>query len=315
MNTDRSSKLTYALLVFLSGASYGFIVPLVKYAGVVGLNVPDFLPIQYLLAFVIIVPVAFLRQQTTVVPFQLARLTVLGLFGGGTSLCYYNALTLLPSAVALTLLFQFVWIGVGLECIVRRRFPARETLFAALIVIIGTLFAAGIFEENFSELSSMGIIYGFGSALLYALFLFFSGRIETHCSVPLRTAMFCVGGFIVTIIARPFCFVNATLSPNIWLFSLGLAGLGIIIPVSLIAYTSPHLNAGVVNVMASSELPVGIIAAWLLLGDQPTPLTLLGVVLVLGGIVFNQLPYLRSRRRKNQSGSSTRQKPPPSAKK
>ncbi len=314
MNITSSSKQTYALLVFLSGASYGFIVPLVKYAGFLGLNVPDFLPIQYLLAFIIMAPVALLRQQTNVTLLQLARLTSLGLLGGGTSLCYYTALTLLPSAVALTLLFQFVWIGVVLECIVKRRLPARATLFAALIVIIGTLFAAGVFEENFADISLLGIICGLGSGLLYALFLFFSGRIETHCSVPLRTTMFCVGGFIISMIARPMCFVESALEPTIWLFSLGLAGLGIIIPVSLIAHASPHLNPAMVNIMASSELPMGIIAVWLLLGEQPTPLTIIGVVLILAGIAFNQLPGLRVRRTHNFA-KPTECKPHSSAKK
>ena len=52
-----------------------------------------------------------------------------------------------------------------------------------------------------------------------------------------------------------------------------------------------------VSVMASSELPVGIFAAWALVGDAPTPLTLFGAFLVLAGIVVKQLPAIAADRK------------------
>jgi drug/metabolite transporter (DMT)-like permease len=297
MDKKRIPATTYALMVFLAGASYGLIVPLVRYASLSGLSVPDFLPSQYLLGLVMIAPVVFLRCPCKVTGRELVKLASLGLLAAGTSLCYYTALTLLPSTVALTLLFQFVWVGVFIECMVARRLPARTTVIAIAIVFVGTLLAAGVFEESFAQLDPLGLVCGFGSAVFYALFLFFSGRVGTHHPVPLRTAMLCVGGFIATAAVHPAYFTTALTEPATWLFSLGLAVLGIVIPVSFIAFASPHLNAGTVNVMASSELPLGIIAAWLVLGDQPTALSLLGVGVVLGGIVFNQVSSQREARK------------------
>ena len=73
--------------------------------------------------------------------------------------------------------------------------------------------------------------------------------------------------------------------------------LGVILPTTLINYASPKLSTGMVSVMASSELPVGILAAWVLVGDEPTPLVLFGAALVLVGIILKQLPTLLSARK------------------
>lgn len=288
-----SKTLTYALLVFLAGSSYGFIVPVIKIAESVGVHVADFLPLQYLISFVLMTCVALARRTHTPAPGELAKLAAVGILTSCTSLCYYRAVALLPSAVALTLLFQFVWIGVIINAIAERKLPDRTTVIAVVIVLTGTAFAAGLFDMSIATLDPAGIAFGLGSAVFYSLFLFISGRVGTEYAVPLRTAMLSLGGFIMTTLMNPG-FVAVIVSDfAIWPFALVLAFLGIIIPTSLISFASPKLNASVVTIMASSELPVGVLAAWMIVSDIPSGPTLLGVMLVLGGIVYNQWPSLK----------------------
>lgn len=290
--------LAYALLVFLAGSSYGFIVPVIKIASANGVDVADFLPAQYLLAFFIMGAVALAKKSLLPKPQELAKLAGVGLFTSCTSLCYYRAVALLPSAVALTLLFQFVWIGVILESIASRKLPDRPTVIAVAIVLVGTVFAAGIFDSSFANLNPAGLAFGLGSALFYSLFLFASGKVGTEYTVPLRTMMLALGGFIMTSALNVSFFTNALWDPEVWPYAVVLSLLGIIVPTSLIALGSPKLPAGMVTIMASSELPVGVLAAWLIVADTPTLPTLAGVVLVLSGIVYNQLPALKSALRK-----------------
>lgn len=288
-----NKTLTYALLVFLAGSSYGFIVPVIKIAESMGVHVADFLPLQYLISFALMISVTAIRRIATPEPKELAKLAAVGILTSCTSLCYYRAVALLPSAVALTLLFQFVWIGVIISSIADRKLPDRTTIIAVAIVLIGTVFAAGIFDMSIATLDPAGIAFGLGSAVFYSLFLFISGRVGTEYAVPLRTAMLSLGGFFMTTIMNPG-FVSVALSGFIiWPFAILLAFLGIIIPTSLISFASPKLNSSVVTIMASSELPVGVLAAWLIVSDIPSGPTLLGVLLVLGGIVFNQWPSLK----------------------
>lgn len=296
--------LAYSLLVFLAGASYGFIVPVVKIASTHGVDVADFLPAQYLIAFFIMGAVTLAKRIAPPKPRELAKLAGIGLFTSCTSLCYYRAVALLPSAVALTLLFQFVWIGVIFESIATRKLPDRPTVIAVVIVLVGTVFAAGIFDSSFASLDPAGIAYGLGSAVFYSLFLFTSGKVGTEYAVPLRTMMLALGGFVMTSALNVSFFTEALWDPAIWPYALLLSFIGIIIPTSLIALGSPKLPAGMVTIMASSELPVGVLAAWLIVSDTPTLPTIIGVVLVLVGIVYNQLPALKESLRKNAKQTS-----------
>lgn len=285
--------LTYALIVFVAGSSYGFVVPIVKIATAHGVAVADILPAQYMVAFVAAVAVTALRHISLPAPIELLKLAFMGLLAAGTSLCYYRAVALLPSTVALTLLFQFVWIGIVIECISTRKAPGRRTVTAVVIVLVGTVLAAGVLEESALTLDPFGVAFGLGSAVFYSLFLFFSGKVGTQYAVPVRTIMLAVGGFTLSSICNPSFFSEGLTNPSMWPFALALGVMGVLMPTSLIAFASPKLPPSVVTVMASSELPMGVLCAWAIIGDTPSPLALVGVVLVLAGIVYNQLPALK----------------------
>lgn len=284
-----------SLLVFIAGASYGLIVPVIKGAGEIGIFPSTFLPLQYLVAFLACLAVMFIRRMRWGSPKRLLPLALLGFCTGGTSICYYSAVTLLPSSAALTLLFQYIWISVLIECLHKKALPARSTIIAIVVVLIGTLFATGLFDGNLNALDPLGVLFGFGSGICYALFLYYSGIIGAGQPTILRTAMLALGGLIFTSIVSPSAFTVSLPDPSTWPYAVGLAILGILFPVSLINFASPKLTTGMVSIMASSELPVGILAAWALVGDVPSPLVLFGALLVLVGIVIKQVPELKRR--------------------
>ena len=288
-----NKTLTYALLGFLAGSSYGFIVPAVKIASANGVNVADFLPAQYLFSFILMAGVIAARKVKLTEPREMLKLAGIGLLTSCTSLCYYRAVALLPGAVALTLLFQFVWIGVIINSVVERKLPDRPTIVAVVLVLVGTVFAAGLVDASFSDLDPQGIMFGLGSAVFYSLFLFTSGKVGTDYVVPLRVMMLSLGGFFMTSALNLNFFTEALWDPAIWPYAVAMSFLGIIIPTGLIAFASPKLPAGMVTIMASSELPVGVLAAWAIISDVPSMPTLIGVCLVLAGIVYNQIPTLK----------------------
>lgn len=285
----RASTIGYALIVFAAGASYGFIVPTVKTSNAFGIYPTEFLPLQYLFALAVCLAFALVRRVRWPRRIDCAKMSLLGVFTGLTSICYYQSVSLLPSAVALTLLFQYVWVSVLIECIANRRLPTRSTVVAVVIVLTGTVFAAGLLEGSAQRLDPLGVLLGLASAVFYALFLFFSGRICTDERPAARATMLAVGGLIVTTIANPGCYATDFFNPEIWPYAVLMGALGVILPTTLINFASPKLSTGMVSVMASSELPVGIFAAWAIVGDAPSALTLLGAALVLAGIVVKQL--------------------------
>lgn len=284
----RASTVGYALIVFLAGSSYGFIVPTVKTSMLFGIYPTEFLPLQYLFALAACFVFALVRRVKWPRPANCAKMALLGVFTGLTSICYYQSVSLLPSAVALTLLFQYVWVSVLIECIAKRKLPERSTVIAVVIVLVGTIFAAGLLEDGASSLDPLGVALGLASAVFYASFLFFSGQICADERPATRATMLAVGGLIVTSIANPGCYATDFFDAEIWPYAVLMGTLGVILPTTLINFASPKLSTGMVSVMASSELPVGIFAAWGIVGDAPSLLTLLGAALVLAGIVVKQ---------------------------
>ncbi len=272
-------------------------MPAVKSATAVGVYPADFLPLQYFVALVACLGFALVRRVKFASPRECAKMAVLGVLTGCTSICYYNSVSLLPSAAALTLLFQYVWVSVLIECVVERHLPSPSTVVAVIIVLVGTVFAAGLLEGSLETLDPLGVAMGAGSAVFYALYLYLSGRIGVGQPAALRAAMLPAGGLLVTSVANPACYATALFDPNVWPYAVGMSVLGVILPTTLINYASPKLSTGMVSVMASSELPVGIFAAWALVGDAPTPLTLFGAFLVLAGIVVKQLPAIAADRK------------------
>lgn len=113
-------------------------------------------------------------------------------------------------------------------------------------------------------------------------FLYYSGTLGTGQPIVLRTTMLTAGGLLFTSIASPAAYTQAFFDPITWPFAIGFAILGILIPTTLINFASPKLTTGMVSIMASSELPVGIFAAWAIVGDAPSPLVLFGAFLVFG---------------------------------
>ena len=253
------------------------------------------MPLQYLVAFLVCLAIMLVRRIKWASPKNLAKLALLGVFTGGTSVCYYSAVSLLPSSAALTLLFQYIWISVLIECLHKKKLPATSTIIAIVITLVGTLFATGLLDGSVAALNPLGIAYGLGSALFYALFLYYSGTLGTGQPIVLRTTMLTAGGLLFTSIASPAAYTQAFFDPITWPFAIGFAVLGILIPTTLINFASPKLTTGMVSIMASSELPVGIFAAWAIVGDAPSPLVLFGAFLVLAGIVVKQLPSLMKR--------------------
>ena len=289
---DISTTFTNSVLIFIAGSSYGFIVPVIKTANENGIFPSTVLPLQYLIALVASLILVLVRRIEWSSPKKLCEMAILGIFTGGTSICYYTAVTLLPSSAALTLLFQYVWISVLIECIHKRKLPTLSSVVSIAVILIGTVFATGLLDGDAISLDPIGVAFGAASAVFYALFLYFSGIIGVGQPTALRAVMLAAGGVIATSIVSPGAYIAAVQTPQVWPYSFALSILGIIFPTTVINYASPKLSAGMVSIMASSELPVGILAAWVLVADVPSPLVIFGSILVLLGIFLKQIPAL-----------------------
>ena len=130
------------------------------------------------------------------------------------------------------------------------------------------------------------------------------GREHARCSCSCRGAsawtcrpssaasFVCLGACILGFAVCPGYFASGALQAGIWKYGLVLGAFGLLIPVVLFGIGTPHLPAGLSAIMASSELPCGILISVFVLGEPVSTLQAAGVVVILAGVVVSQLPNL-----------------------
>ena len=291
-----TNTLRYSGIVFLAGASYGAQATTVKITYAAGFTWTQVVASQALFA-ALLFAVALLVQRARgkrLVPLSLKQTIALLALGLNTcigTVLYNYALTLLPVSVAITLLFQFTWMGIVVQLVVMRRRPRAAEAAAAAVILGGTLMASGMFSESVGALDPVGIACGLLSAVSCTFFMFFSSRVGRGMPSVQRGLVVCLGACALC----PDYFASGVLQDGIWKFGLVLGLCALFVPVALFGIATPHLTPGLAAIMASSELPCGIALSTLVLGEPVEALQVAGVVAILAGIVISQLPHLGRR--------------------
>lgn len=306
MATMRTHSLKYALIVFVAGLSYGVMATTVKFAYNAGFTWNQVVASQacfgmFIFAVVFITRALLRKKSDKLTRRQVLRMLGLGITTCTTSILYSFSLTMLPVAVAITLLFQFTWIGMVIQIATTRRMPHPAEIAAVLVIVIGTFLASGFFETDLNpDLNPIGIACGLLSAISCAAFVYLSGKVENDVPTIQRGLIVCCGSSILGLIVCPDYFVSGALQAGIWQYGLILGFFGLFAPVILFGIGSPHLPAGIATIMASSELPAAILISVFILQEPINLLQGLGVIVILCGVVVSQLPHLLESRRNSE---------------
>lgn len=278
--------------VLMGGASYGLLATFVNLGYQEGYTVGDIIGSQMFLGAVFLWIAALFKYQTwpklqwkTVVQLILA-----GTLSGLTGLLYYSSMQTLPASIAIVLLFQFAWIGTLYTWLFDRQKPTRQTVVSLVVILIGTVLAADIFDTGFTDLSVWGMLLGFLSAFTFAGFIYVSGRVAVQVTPWLRSPLMLTGSFLVVfILFPPVFFISGVLMEGLWKYTLPLAVLGAVVPTVCFTVGAPKLKGGVATILSSIELPVAVVMAWLILKESVHILQWVGVLLILSAIVIGEL--------------------------
>lgn len=298
--------LKYSLIVFIGGASYGIMATTLKFAYNEGFSWTETVASQGIFGMLLF-GIAFLIQTLLgKKPEKMTLKKILKLVGTGcvgctTSILYGYSLTMLPVAMAITLLFQFTWIGVVIQVIVTKRKPHSAELLAAVVILGGTLFASGLMPSGYYEnINPWGVLFASLSSISCALFMFLSSKVETEMAPMQRGFFICCGSAFLGLCLCPDYFISGVLGEGIWKFGFVLGLFGLFFPVIMFGIGTPHLPTGISTIMASSELPAGILVSVLLLGEGIGAFQVAGIFVILGGVVISQIPYVRLARNLNK---------------
>jgi len=229
-----------------------------------------------------------LKQMRGVSARTRVKLMLSGIFSGLTGVFYYQALQSISASLAVILLFQFTWMGMLLDGVMQRRMPTSKQWLSLILVLIGTILAAGYQAITVTHINPLGVLFGLLAACCYTGTMSVSERVATEVPAVLRSAWIMTGAMVITLLVFPPQFlINGSLGNGLWLWG-GLLGIfGVIIPPYLFARGIPHIGAGAATILGSIELPVVVTCASLILMEPVSWTQWAGVLLILLGILVS----------------------------
>lgn len=215
---------------------------------------------------------------------------ILGLLFAGLIGANYLAISRLPVAVAILLLFTSPIMVVLWTALTTRRMPARSVLVAMLLLLVGVVLVSKVVESNLSEFNGLGIFVGLSSAAFFTAYNLQServGRSDEPLGVMLKT--FAVSSlFWLTYQVIQGVPVTLLEAENVWkVFYVGIAG--IMLPYSLFFWGIQRIRAERAVVIATIEPTIAAVLAWLWFGQTLTLLQIIGGLLIVFAVTVLQL--------------------------
>jgi drug/metabolite transporter (DMT)-like permease len=226
-----------------------------------------------------------------------------GLIGvAACQLFYFNAVSRLSVGVALLLEYLAPVIIVLWLWAASRRRPRPLTIGGALLSVGGLVlvldFAGAV------KIDLIGVLWGIGAAVCLAIYFFITAK-ENDTLPPLVLASggLMVGAAVMWLAAAtgllPMAFSTADTPLGPWRTPWWVPLAGLVVLATVLAYVSGivaarALGSKLASFVSLTEVLFAVIWAWLLLGELPGPVQLLGGILILGGVVLVRVDELRA---------------------
>lgn len=287
----QNKVLKGVVLVGLGATSYGMLATFVKLAYGEGYTTAEVTSSQFILGLIgILIINAFQRVKNggTAVKASgsdISRLMFAGTTLGFTGVFYYLAVRYIPVSIGIVLLMQTVWMGVLLEAMLTRSLPSARKIVAVLIVFAGTVLATNLIDSSI-HLNWRGIAWGLAAAASFTTTMFTSNSVATHLSSAQRSLYMLLGGSVIVFAFAAYTWTG-TFNTSIFLhWGLVLAVFGTIIPPMLLNAGFPHTGIGLGSIVSSLELPISVMMAYILLGENVNALQWTGIALIIAAIVI-----------------------------
>lgn len=293
---SEKNVLKGVFLVALGATSYGMLATFVKMAYDEGYTTAEVTTSQFVLGILGILLINLFqkikvkKEAIKASPKNIFHLMLAGTSLGMTSLFYYLAVKYIPVSIGIVLLMQTVWMGVLLEMILEKKLPSKQKVFAVIIVLIGTLLATNIINNDIN-LDWRGIAWGIMAAASFTTTMFTANRVATHISSAQRSLYMLLGGAVIVF---SFAFVTQIAPFNLNIFmkwGIVLSLFGTIIPPLLMNAGFPLTGIGLGSIVSALELPVSVMMAFVLLNEKVVLFQWVGIVLIIIAIVIMNVNF------------------------
>jgi len=222
----------------------------------------------------------------------------------GCQVCYFNAVQHLSVGVALLLEYLGTVLVVGWMWLRHGQRPRRLTVIGSVIAILGLVLVIDLLGD--SRLDAIGVMWALGGAFGLATYFVLSSQGDDQ----LPAVAVASGGMTIGALALIGLGVVGALPMHASFGTVEFAGfraswlvpvVGLSLVAAAIAYVSGIGAARLLGPKLSSfvgltEVIFAVLVAWLLLGELPTALQLVGGVLIVAGIALVRVDEMRPSR-------------------
>src|SRR5690606_25484355 len=200
----KNNVLKGVLLVGLGVSIYGMLATIVKISYKEGFTTAEVTTSQFILGLFGLVILNLIQTKSSKKDLpkpqksDIGKLMLAGTSLGFTSLFYYLSVQFINVSIAIVLLMQSVWIGVVVESIITRKFPAARKVVATIIILIGTLLATNAINSEV-QLDWRGILFGMLAAMSFSTTMFTSNRVGNYLPVFRKSMLMLCGGAVVVL--------------------------------------------------------------------------------------------------------------------
>ena len=201
--------------------------------------------------------------------------------------CYFHAISMMSLSAAAILLYTAPAIVMLLSAVLFGEKITKTKAAAVVLAFAGCALVSGIGSDT--KLTVLGVLFGLGSGLGYALYTIFSRyalqRGYSSYTINFYSCFLAAAGAVI--IWHPAGLageMTASVPALCWCLATGV--ISCFVPYLLYTYGLTGLDNGRASVLASVEPVVASLAGVFIFHEQMTPAGALGVLLVLSAIML-----------------------------
>ncbi|MDQ0662335.1 drug/metabolite transporter (DMT)-like permease [Arthrobacter ulcerisalmonis] len=230
-------------------------------------------------------------------------IVLFGLIGvAACQLFYFNAVARLSVGVALLLEYLAPVIIVLWLWAASRRRPSVLTAGGTLLSLAGLVLVLDL--TGAVKVDLVGVLWGMAAAVCLAIYFFITAREnDTLPPIVLASGGLMVGAAVMWLAAAtgllPMAFSTADTALGPWTTPWWAPLAGLVVLATVLAYVSGvmaarALGSKVASFVSLTEVLFAVVWAWLLLGELPGAIQLLGGIFIVGGVILVRLDELRA---------------------
>lgn len=284
-------KIGY-IYVFLSASFFAFVGVLGKNLISAGIAPLDLIILQYAITIIIMLGY-FIFTDIKVLKLtkhELKRILIQGIIGSsGTTIFFYLALERVNAGIASMLLFTHP-VLISVYFLISKTKKINMINNSALVLaILGSIMVINIFAFDIASTPIIGILFGLLASAAYAFFNIYA-ELKFKEARPLVTTFYSSSVILVAaLLINPGFFIfDFALSWNTIFYIVRLAIISGILPVVFLYKGIGIVGADKASIIATAELPITVLLAYFILGENMNLIQVIGIFLIIVSIILLQ---------------------------